>query len=109
MGIDEVVSTMARRKQGRRIKRKTQKQTDTPDSATDKSAPKSFVFAKGKVSATLKALVNDLKSVMSPNTARALRAQKRNKLRDFVDVAGQLNVSFFMIISSTDKASYLRI
>jgi len=99
---------MARRKQGRRIKRKTQKQTDTPDSAEDKT-PRAFVFSKGKVPAALKALVNDLKHIMSPNTARALRAQKRNKLRDFVAVAGELKVSFFIIVSNTEKASYLRL
>eukprot|EP00965_Chrysotila_dentata_P232480 6198989-Pleurochrysis_carterae.AAC.2 len=46
---------------------------------------------------------------MSPNTARALRAQKRNRLRDFVAVAGQLKVSFFLIFSNTAKASYLRL
>jgi len=99
---------MARRKQGRRIKRKTQKDTDTSAQVTD-LPPRAFVFSKGKVSAPLKALVNDLKNVMAPNTARALRAQRRNKLRDFVDVAGALNVSFFLIVSSTEKSAYLRL
>lgn len=99
---------MARRKQGRRIKHKTQKETDTSQQAAD-LPPRALVFSKGKVSAPLKALVNDLKNVMSPNTARALRAQRRNKLRDFVDVAGSLNVSFFLIVSSTDKSAYLRL
>jgi ribosome biogenesis protein SSF1/2 len=100
---------MARaRKGGRRIKRKTQKETDTAQKATDLD-PRAFVFPKGKVPAALKALVEDLKRMMSPNTARALRAQKRNKLRDFVDVAGTLHVGFFLIVSATDKNSYLRI
>ncbi len=99
---------MARRKGGRRIKRKTQKQTDTADSATD-LPPRAFVFTKGSVPGKLKALVEDLKRVLSPNTATALRAQKRNKLRDFVDVAGMLHVSFFLIVSATDKNSYLRL
>jgi ribosome biogenesis protein SSF1/2 len=100
---------MGRRKQGRRIKHKTQKETDTTQLADDPNSPRAFVFTKGKVSAPLKALVEDLKHVLSPNTARALRAQKKNKLRDFVGVAGQLNVSFFLIVSSTEKASYLRL
>ena len=100
---------MARRKQGRRIKRKTQKQTDTDGSAHDPKVPRLFVFKKGKVPAPLKALVEDLKRVMSPNTARALRARKRNRLRDFVAVAGALHVSFFIIVSATDKATYLRL
>lgn len=46
---------------------------------------------------------------MAPNTAQSLRARKRNKLRDFVDVAGALQVSFFLIVSATDKNSYLRL
>lgn len=99
---------MARRKQGRRIKRKTQKETDTSDQASE-LPPRAFVFSKGKVSAPLKALVNDLKGVMSPNTARALKAQRRNKIKDFVDVAGSLHVSFFLIVSSTEQSSYLRL
>mmetsp|Transcript_34876 Transcript_34876/g.91792 ORF Transcript_34876/g.91792 Transcript_34876/m.91792 type:complete len:442 (+) Transcript_34876:101-1426(+) len=93
---------------GRRIKRKTQKKEDTQDSA---AAPptRAFVFVKGKVPASLKALCDDLKGLLSPNTAKALRAKKSNKLRDFVDVAGVLNVSFFLILSATDKHSYLRL
>ena len=97
---------MAKKKGGRRVKKQTQKETDTQ---TDDDAPKCFVFGKGKIGAPLKALVSDLKQVMSPNTARALRYQKRNKLRDFVHVAGQLKVSFFLIVSTTEKASYLRL
>ena len=99
---------MARRKGGRRIKRKTQKVTDTAESTTD-IPPRAFVFSKGAVPGKLKALVENLKRVLSPNTATALRAQKRNKLRDFVDVAGMLHVSFFLIVSATDKNSYLRL
>ena len=97
-----------KRKGGRRIKRKTQQQTDTADQTTN-LPPRAFVFSKGKVPAKLKALVEDLKRVMSPNTAQSLRAQKRNKLKDFVDVAGALHVSFFLILSSTEKHSYLRL
>ena len=90
---------MARRKGGRRIKRKTQKVTDTAESTTD-IPPRAFVFSKGAVPGKLKALVENLKRVLSPNTATALRAQKRNKLRDFVDVAGMLHVSFFLIVAA---------
>ena len=46
---------------------------------------------------------------MALRDVASLRAQKRNKLRDFVDVAGSLRVSFFLIVSATDKASYLRL
>ena len=102
---------MARRKGGRRIKRKTQKVTDTAESTTD-IPPRAFVFSKGAVPGKLKALVENLKRVLSPNTATALRAQKRNKLRDFVDVAGMLHVSFFLdhndlVLESIDNITRL--
>ena len=97
-----------RRKGGRRIKRKTQKATDTSNESSE-LPPRAFVFSKGTVSDSLKALVDDLKHVMSPNTAQSLRARKRNKLRDFVDVAGSLHVSFFLIVSASEKNSYLRL
>ena len=99
---------MAKKKGGRRVKKQTQKETEQDDTEW-KDAPKCFVFGKGKIGAPLKALVGDLKQVMSPNTARALRWTKRNKLRDFVHVAGQLKVSFFLIVSTTETASYLRL
>ena len=126
---------MGRRKAGRRVKRRTQKSTDTAADAED-LPPRAFVFTKGKVPASLKALVADMKRVMSPNTAQvralfphaqslfslsrfltlalrlfqqSLKAKKRNKLRDFVDVAGALQVSFFLIVSATAKSAYLRL
>ena len=60
---------MGRRKAGRRVKRRTQKSTDTAADAED-LPPRAFVFTKGKVPASLKALVADMKRVMSPNTAQ---------------------------------------
>ena len=99
---------MGCRKAGRRVKRRTQKSSDTADDTTD-LPPRAFVFTKGKVPAKLKQLVSDLKKVMSPNTATSLRARTRNKLRDFVDVAGSLHVSFFLIVSATAKSAYLRL
>jgi ribosome biogenesis protein SSF1/2 len=47
--------------------------------------------------------------MMAPNTATALRESKRNTLKDFVSVAGPLGVSHFLILTATDKASYLRV
>lgn len=46
---------------------------------------------------------------MLPNTASALRESKRNTLKDFLSVAGPLGVSHFLILTATDKASYLRV
>ena len=100
---------MPRKKGGRRRKKKTQKVESSDAVAAEQLPPRAFVFTKGKVPVAIKALVEDLKKVMSPNTAQDLKAQKRNKLRDFVDVAGALHVSFFLILSATEKHCYLRL
>lgn len=54
-------------------------------------------------------LESDLRRMMLPNTASALRESKRNTLKDFLSVAGPLGVSHFLILTATDKASYLRV
>jgi hypothetical protein len=54
-------------------------------------------------------LESDLRRMMLPHTAAALKESKRNTLKDFVAVAGPLGVSHFLILTATEKASYLRI
>lgn len=34
---------------------------------------------------------------------------RKNQLRDFVDIAGPLGVSHFLILTATDNAAYLRV
>lgn len=46
---------------------------------------------------------------MAPNTATALKESKRNQLKDFVNVAGPLGVTHFLILTATHNASYLRV
>mgnify|MGYP001810535784 CR=1 FL=1 len=46
---------------------------------------------------------------MAPNTATALKESKKNQLKDFVNVAGPLGVTHFLILTATHNASYLRI
>ncbi len=47
--------------------------------------------------------------LMAPNTATALKESKRNQLKDFVNVAGPLGVTHFLILTATHNASYLRV
>lgn len=47
--------------------------------------------------------------MMLPNTAASLRESKRNTLKDFVSVAGPLGVSHFLILTATEKSTYLRV
>ncbi|KAK9807808.1 hypothetical protein WJX72_010030 [[Myrmecia] bisecta] len=74
-----------------------------------KGDPKSFVFWRGKHGLILKALEADMRKVMTPNTATHLKESKRNVLKDFVNIAGPLGVSHFVILTATENACYLRV
>jgi ribosome biogenesis protein SSF1/2 len=50
-----------------------------------------------------------LAQMMAPNTATALKESRRNQLKDFLNVAGPLGVTHFLILTATHNASYLRI
>ncbi|CAB4025525.1 suppressor of SWI4 1 homolog [Paramuricea clavata] len=51
----------------------------------------------------------DIRHVMEPNTAINLKVRKNNVLKDFVNVAGPLGVTHFIIFSQTKIGSYMRI
>ena len=38
-----------------------------------------------------------------------MQESNRNHLRDFVDIAGPLGVSHFLILTATENAAYLRL
>ncbi|XP_046352854.2 suppressor of SWI4 1 homolog [Haliotis rufescens] len=89
--------------------RKTQAIHEETQDAVFKTAPHSFVFHRGKVGVTVRTLIQNLRQVMEPYTARKLQVRKNNVLKDFVNVAGLLNISHFLILSKTDKYIQLRI
>eukprot|EP01026_Neomeris_dumetosa_P014827 TRINITY_DN15492_c0_g1_i1.p1 TRINITY_DN15492_c0_g1~~TRINITY_DN15492_c0_g1_i1.p1 ORF type:complete len:365 (-),score=48.95 TRINITY_DN15492_c0_g1_i1:265-1323(-) len=92
---------------GRRRKKRTHfKQKDVPGQKGD---PKTFIFRRGKNTEILKALETDLRKVMNPNTATKLKVTKSNQLKDFVSVSGPLGVTHFIILSATEKSSYMKI
>ena len=71
--------------------------------------PKSFVIKRGKMSELVKELTEDVRHVMEPHTAKNLKESKTNKLKDFVQVAGPLGVSHFIILSATENSKYVKI
>ncbi|KAL9261635.1 Peter Pan-like protein [Drosera capensis] len=77
--------------------------------ATGEKIPKSFVFSRGKLPGPLRQLQLDLRRMMLPYTALKLKEKKRNKLKDFLNVAGPMGVSEFLILSKTQDAPYLRV
>mmetsp|Transcript_11785 Transcript_11785/g.15953 ORF Transcript_11785/g.15953 Transcript_11785/m.15953 type:complete len:481 (-) Transcript_11785:197-1639(-) len=94
---------------GHRKKRRTHVKGDERPGETKGQHPKSIVMRRGRLGGLLTELEKDLRKVMEPNTAAALKESKRNTLKDFVHVAGPLGVTHFLILSATQQQSYLRI
>ncbi|XP_074835697.1 suppressor of SWI4 1 homolog isoform X2 [Carettochelys insculpta] len=65
------------------------------------SVPHSFVFHRGRVGRSLQQLVQDVRRVMEPFTARTLQVRKKNSLKDFVAVAGPLGVTHFLAFTKS--------
>ncbi len=79
------------------------------DDPAKKGQPRSFVLRRGRHANLMKDLEQDLRKLMSPNTATGLKQHRKNVLKDFVHVAGPLGVTHFLLLSATEHASYLRI
>nr|CCA18824.1 SWI4 1 putative [Albugo laibachii Nc14] len=95
------------KKGGRRRKRRTHV-LDHPNAESDK-LPKSFVFKMGKVPPAIQTLVQDIRRTMAPYTADKLRDNRKNSLKDFIHVGAPLGVTHFMVFTSTEKHTNLRI
>ncbi|KAL1558394.1 hypothetical protein AAHA92_08869 [Salvia divinorum] len=79
------------------------------DHVTGDKLPKSFVFSRGKLPGVLRQLQTDLRKLMLPYTALKLKEKKRNNIKDFLNVAGPMGVTHFLILSKTDSSPYLRV
>jgi ribosome biogenesis protein SSF1/2 len=73
-----------------------------------KEAPHSFVIKRGQIGVRLTLLMQDLRCVLEPFTAKNLHIMRRNSVRDFVSVASLFHVQNMIIITNTDKSAYLR-
>eukprot|EP00227_Mantoniella_beaufortii_P007604 CAMPEP_0197592628 /NCGR_PEP_ID=MMETSP1326-20131121/15198_1 /TAXON_ID=1155430 /ORGANISM="Genus nov. species nov., Strain RCC2288" /LENGTH=382 /DNA_ID=CAMNT_0043158349 /DNA_START=281 /DNA_END=1426 /DNA_ORIENTATION=- len=80
-----------------------------PAGTKSSEIPRSFVMKRGKLGDLVKDLADDVRHVMEPFTARNLKESKQNKLKDFVQVAGPLGISHFMIFSATERSKYLKV
>ncbi|GER35214.1 PETER PAN-like protein [Striga asiatica] len=81
----------------------------TVDHVTGDKIPKSFVFCRGKLPGPLRQLELDLRKLMLPYTALKLKEKKRNNIKDFLNVAGPMGVTHFLILSKTETSPYLRV
>lgn len=84
-------------------------QQPSVDPLTGDKIPKSFVFSRGKLPGSLKQLEMDLRKLMLPYTALKLKEKRRNNMKDFLNIAGPMGVTHFLILSKTDTAPYLRV
>ncbi|KAJ4841389.1 hypothetical protein Tsubulata_011563 [Turnera subulata] len=91
------------------VKPIVKKQKGNVDHVTGDKLPKSFVFSRGKLPGPLKQLQMDLRKLMLPYTALNLKEKRRNNLKDFLDVAGPMGVTHFLILSKTETAPFLRV
>ncbi|KAI9159335.1 rRNA-binding ribosome biosynthesis protein [Blastocladiella emersonii ATCC 22665] len=89
-------------------KRKNRTHVQAPEDPTE-FPPRSFVVKSGDVGRPVGHLIQDLRRVMSPNTATKLRERKVNKLRDYVALSGPLAVSHLLVFARTDAGLNLRI
>lgn len=76
---------------------------------TGDKIPKSFVFSRGKLPGPVRQLQMDLRKLMLPYTALNLKEKRRNNLKDFLNVAGPMGVTHFLILSKAETAPYLRV
>lgn len=91
------------------VKSFAKKKQPNVDHITGDKIPKSFVFSRGKLPGPLRQLEMDLRKLMLPHTALNLKEKKRNNLKDFLNVAGPMRVTHFLILSKTESAPYLRV
>ncbi|KAL8787092.1 MAG: hypothetical protein Q9195_007919 [Heterodermia aff. obscurata] len=70
-------------------------------------APKSMVIriGAGEVGPSVSQLVQDVRTVMEPDTAIRLKERKSNRLRDYTTMAGPLGVSHLLLFSRSNTGN----
>ncbi|KAI9783564.1 MAG: hypothetical protein M1839_003734 [Geoglossum umbratile] len=100
-------------------RRRTKKRTHvgarsgpSSNNATMDRSPKSMIvrMGAGEVGPSVSQLVRDVRAMMEPGTAARLKERKANKLKDYITMAGPLNVSHLLLFSrSTSGNTNLRV
>ena len=68
------------------------------DDESKTKAPRTMVVKMGKVNQAASELVENFRKVLMPYTAQKLKTRKRNKVKDFADVAAPLGVTHVLIM-----------
>ena len=80
-----------------------------PETELNEKVPKTFVLRKGRVHANVSDLVEEMRRLMEPNTARKLRERAKNTIKDYVAVSSVLGVTHLLVFSQTDKSLSFRV
>ncbi|MFQ6635040.1 hypothetical protein Gotur_012411 [Gossypium turneri] len=79
------------------------------DHITGNKIRKGSVFSRGKLPGPLRQLQMDLRKLILPYTALKLKEKKRNNLKDFLNVAGPMGVTHFLVLSKIETLPVLRV
>ena len=104
------IDKMPQRKRKSKTSRKNQHISRKDGEKDDRSkAPHSFVIHRGKTGKCIQDLTTDVRKVMEPYTASNIKVRPKNTVKDFVQVAGVLNVSHMVMFTRTDRGAYMKI
>ncbi|KAJ1915218.1 rRNA-binding ribosome biosynthesis protein [Tieghemiomyces parasiticus] len=92
----------------RKLRQENRAKAET-DFANSRHIPKSFVIRSGTVGRAVSALTLNFRKIMSPFTAVKLKERKFNKLKDFVSIASEYQVTHLMIFSRTETGTNFRV
>ena len=95
-------------KKGKRVKRRTHK-LDMEEEKQRLDAPKSMVFCRGQVGREVNTLMHEWREAMMPYTAQKLKIVKRNKVKDFVDLAKHFGCTTAHAFTCSSSATHFRV
>ena len=99
---------MPRRKRTGRAVKKNRTHNEQINNDEVAKAPHSFVIHKGKTGKTVQELTADFRKVMEPYTASNIKNRPQNVMKDYVSLAGVLNVSHMVTFTRTEKGPYVK-
>ena len=100
---------MGRRRKGKATRKNPHMAAHNNDENEDAfKAPHSFVVPLGKTGKSVKELVIDFRKVMEPFTASNIKARPGNVIKDYVHVAGPLNVTHMIGFTKTTIGPYIK-
>ena len=100
---------MGKRKIGKKTRLNKQRQKDVEEDPFVLKQPHSIIIGRGKVGKSTQQLIDNFRRVMDPYTAKNVKVQRTNKLKDFISIAPTFNVSHVIAFNKTEQNLNLRI